>query len=203
MLVGRDMLKIYKNKEKWVLPTKLIEDPNGKKMGKTEGNIVNIRDLPEIKYEGIMTWPDSAITMGFELITSVPMEKLYIVDEMLKSGELNPMDAKEALACRVVQELDGEKEAEYAKDEFRRVKREGLLPRRMKELKVQSGIKLSEILVSSGLVKNAEEAATKIAQRSIFIDGNQSQKDIVWPEFANTVQIGKKTIKNIRKITIE
>ena len=36
MLVGRDLMKIYKQKEKWVLPTKLIEDPSGKKMGKTE-----------------------------------------------------------------------------------------------------------------------------------------------------------------------
>lgn len=202
MLVGRDLVKRYLGKEKWVLGTKLIEDPSGKKMGKTEGNIVNISDSPEVKYEGIMTWPDSAIQMGFELITSVPMEQVYIVGEKLQSGELNPVAAKEALAYRVIAELDGHEASQYAKDEFDRVKRQGLLPKRINELVVSPGTSISEILVLSGLVKTPEEAATKIAQKSIFIDGKQTGKNIAWPNSAETIQIGKKTIKNIRKISV-
>lgn len=202
MLDGRTLIKNYKNHEKWVLGTRLIEDPNGKKMGKTEGNIVNIRDFPEVKYEGIMTWPDSAIAMGFELITSVPMKQVEVVRELLLKGQIDPMQTKEALAFRVVQELDGIEAAKYAQEEFSRVKRAGLLPRRMQEIVITKRTTLSQILISSGLVKTAEEAATKIAQKAIFIDGVQSQKDVVWPESANTIQIGKKTIKNIRKVTI-
>jgi tyrosyl-tRNA synthetase len=200
MLVGRELVKRYLGKEKWVLATKLIEDPNGKKMGKTEGNIVNIRDFPEVIYEGIMTWPDSAIPMGFELITTVPMEKVHIVSEMLQAGKLDPVVTKEALAYRVVAELHGEKEASIAKEEFTRVKRQGMLPRRMNEVSIGPGTKISEILLSSGLVKTSEEAAMKIAQKSIFIDGKQSQKDTAWPASAETISLGKKTIKNIRRV---
>ena len=203
MLVGRDFVKRYLNKEKWVLPTKLIEDPNGKKMGKTEGNIVNIRDFPEVIYEGIMTWPDSAITMGFELITDIPMEQVEIIKEKLLAGELDPMVTKQALAFRVVQELHGVDAARYAEDEFTNVKRRGNLPKRMREIVVVKGTKISEVLVASGLCKTAEEARTKIAQKSIFVDRVQPQKDIVWPENASTIQIGKKTIRNIRRIVLE
>lgn len=203
MLVGRDFVKRYLDKEKWVLPTKLIEDPNGKKMGKTEGNIVNIRDYPEVIYEGIMTWPDSAIPMGFELITNIPMEQVEIIKERLLAGELDPMVTKQALAFRVVQELHGVDAARYAEDEFTNVKRKGNLPKRMKQIVVVKGVKISEVLVVSGLCKTAEEAGTKIAQKSIFVDGVQPQKDIVWPENASTIQIGKKTIRNIRRIVLE
>jgi len=203
MLVGRDFVKRYLNKEKWVLPTRLIEDPNGKKMGKTEGNIVNMRDLPEVIYEGIMTWPDSAIYMGFELITSVPMEQILIINEKLSNGELDPMATKEALAFRVTQELQGTDAAIYAREEFQRVKREGQLPRRIKETVIQRGSKISEILLLSGLCKTKEEAVAKVAQKSIFIDGQQSQKDIIWPENASTIQIGKKTIKNVRLVVLK
>lgn len=202
MLVGRDLLKIYKNKEKWVLPTQLIEDPNGKKMGKTEGNIVNVRDFPEVKYEGIMSWPDSAIGMGFELITSVPMEQVAIVKELLAKSELDFMKTKEALAFRVVLELDGLEAANYAKEEFTRVKREKMLPRRMQEVKIAFGAKISDILVLAGLTKNLEEAATKIAQKSVFIDGEPGKGDIEWPQNAEVIQIGKRTIKNIRKVVL-
>lgn len=200
MLDGRTLIKNYKNHEKWVLGTRLIEDPNGKKMGKTEGNIVNINDLPEIKYEGIMTWPDSAIGMGFELITSIPMEKVHVINEMLAAGKLDPMASKQALAYRAVMELDGTDAAQFAAEEFTRVKREGKLPTRIQEVLVTNKTKISDVLVISGLVKTKEEALTKIAQKSVFIDGIQSQKDGDWSDSAVTIATAKKTIKNIRKV---
>lgn len=199
MMDGRTLVQTYKNHEKWVLGTQLIEDPSGKKMGKTEGNIVGIRELPEVKYEAVMTWADSMIPMGFELVTSVPMEQVYILSEMMERGEINPLEAKEALAYRVVAELDGVQEAQFAQDEFSRVKREGKLPQRITEVQVVKGSKISEVLVASGLAKDPEEAAMKIAQKSIYIDGKQT-KDVAWPDSAATISVGKKTIKNVRRV---
>jgi tyrosyl-tRNA synthetase len=200
MLVGRDLVREMQGRNKWVMGTKLIEDPSGKKMGKTEGNIVNIRDFPEVKYEGIMTWPDTAIGVGFELITNVPYEKFLIIKEKLEDGSLDPMVTKEALAFRVVSELDGNEAALYAQEEFRRVKRMGLMPRRMDQVQVEKGARLDLILVSSGLAKNLIDAKDKITRSSIFIDGQQVGKNITWPDTANVIQVGKKTIKNIRRV---
>lgn len=202
MLVGRDLMKIYLQKEKWVLPTQLIEDPSGKKMGKTEGNIVNIRDLPEIKYEGLMSWPDTAIAMGFELITSVPMENVHILSEMLRDGTINPMEAKEALAYRVVAELDGAEAAKFASEEFTRVKRNGELPRRIATVSIERGTALTEVLIKAGLVKTPVEALGRINTKSVFVDGVRAGADMAWPESAQTISIGKKTIRNIRRVEV-
>ena len=40
MLAGRDLMKRKKYKEMFVLTTKLLVDPTGKKMGKSEGNMI-------------------------------------------------------------------------------------------------------------------------------------------------------------------
>src|SRR3989344_5516305 len=47
MLVGRDLMKKLKNKEKFVIATKLLVDSSGGKMGKTEGNMVALSEDPE------------------------------------------------------------------------------------------------------------------------------------------------------------
>ncbi|PIP75329.1 tyrosine--tRNA ligase, partial [Candidatus Kuenenbacteria bacterium CG22_combo_CG10-13_8_21_14_all_39_9] len=54
MLAGRDLMAKMKNKEKFVLTIKLLEDPSGKKMGKTEGNMITLNDSPKNMFGKIM-----------------------------------------------------------------------------------------------------------------------------------------------------
>jgi len=44
MLAGRDLIKDLKNKEKFVVAMKLLTDSTGKKMGKSEGNMISLGD---------------------------------------------------------------------------------------------------------------------------------------------------------------
>ncbi|MFA6355172.1 MAG: tyrosine--tRNA ligase, partial [Candidatus Paceibacterota bacterium] len=46
MLCGRDLMKTISGKEKFVITMKLLEDNSGKKMGKTEGNMIALSDTP-------------------------------------------------------------------------------------------------------------------------------------------------------------
>ncbi len=201
MLAGRTLVSRYLDHEKWCIATKLIEDPNGKKMGKTEGNIVNINDLAEIKYEAIMTWPDSAIPMGLELLTTVPMEDVAQAQQLLESGEVNPMHIKEALAYRVVAELDGLEEADFAEGEFDRVIRKKAEPSRMRETEVEAGTAIATLLVTAGLVRSADDAQSLLSSGSIFVDGQRVSKDFSWTQDTGVVQIGKRSIKNTRRVT--
>ena len=54
MLAGRDLMKDLKNKEKFVLTTKLLTDNAGIKMGKSEGNGVFLADDPETIRKKVM-----------------------------------------------------------------------------------------------------------------------------------------------------
>ena len=64
MLRGRDLMKKMKNKEKFVMALKLLADPSGKKMGKSEGNFIALDDSPKEIFGKIMSWPDSLIEIG-------------------------------------------------------------------------------------------------------------------------------------------
>jgi tyrosyl-tRNA synthetase len=208
MLVGRDLVRFMKGHEKWVMANKLIADPDGKKMGKTEGNIVNMNEWPEVKYEAVMTWPDSAIGVGFELLTSLPMDTVYqLKEEILPAalegkGDVSLMDLKAALAYRVVAELDGAKAAQYAEDEFTRVKRQKQLPQRMKEIHINPGDKLIDILIKSGLAKDENTAQRHLATQAVLVNGVSVRKNMSWGSNEGTIQIGARTIKNIRKIVL-
>lgn len=198
MLVGRDLVKRYQDREKWVMATKLIEDPDGKKMGKTEGNIVNVNAWPEWKYEAVMTWPDGAIPLGFELLTSVPMEQVYVVQELLDKGEINPLDLKRALAYRVVKDLDGEAEAVYAESEFDRVMRRRELPKRIMRVEVEQGLQMDEMVLRIGLASDLDQARRLIAQGAVWVDGKQIKMGGRLTGSEEVVRLGKKTIKNVR-----
>ncbi|TSC72766.1 MAG: hypothetical protein G01um101470_282, partial [Parcubacteria group bacterium Gr01-1014_70] len=83
MLVGRDLMKKIKNKEKFVVATKLLTDGAGAKMGKTEGNTVALTDSAADMFGKVMSWPDSMILAGFELCTRVPVEEIKKTQSIL------------------------------------------------------------------------------------------------------------------------
>src|SRR3989339_591169 len=69
MLAGRDLMKDLQGKEKFVLTMKLLVDSTGKKMGKSEGNMIALADKPEDMFGKVMSWTDEMILKGFELCT--------------------------------------------------------------------------------------------------------------------------------------
>ena len=69
MLAGRELMKDLKQKEKFVLTAKLLADPDGKKMGKSEGNMITLDDAPDQMFGKVMSWTDGMIADGFELCT--------------------------------------------------------------------------------------------------------------------------------------
>lgn len=117
MMAGRTLLKQLKNKEKFVITTKLLEDSSGKKMGKTEGNMVSLIDTPEDVYGKIMSWADGLIVPAFELCTDYSMTQVAAIEKTLASGE-NPRDSKMQLAYEIVQSCFDQKTAQKAQDAF-------------------------------------------------------------------------------------
>jgi tyrosyl-tRNA synthetase len=111
MLIGRTMMK-NRGKEKYVLTTKLLVDPTGKKMGKSEGNMVTLEDNADNMFGKIMSWPDTLMPLAFEICTRVPMS------EIEKTKLINPRDAKIKLAFEIVKIYHGEKQAKEAEESF-------------------------------------------------------------------------------------
>jgi tyrosyl-tRNA synthetase len=172
MLMGRDLLKSMKGKEKFVIATKLLTDPSGKKMGKTEGNMITLLDSADDMFGKVMSWTDEMIRPAFEILTRVPTEEIA---KIVKAP--NPRDAKERLAKEVVAFFFGKKKAEAAAKNFQRMFRQHEAPEAMNEFPVHGKMKITDVLVESGLASSKGEARRLMEQGAISV-GHIVVKDI-------------------------
>ncbi|MDO8574035.1 MAG: tyrosine--tRNA ligase [bacterium] len=114
MLRGRDLMKAYRHKEKFVLTTKLLENPKtGKKlMNKSEGGLINLDDDPNDIFGKVMALPDEAILPVAEFSTEMPM------DQVKSLFKMKPRDAKVKVAHFVVQTIYDSRAAKTAEERF-------------------------------------------------------------------------------------
>jgi tyrosyl-tRNA synthetase len=172
MLAGRTLMKALKNKEKFVLTTKLLADPRGQKMGKTEGNVINLDENPKEMFGQIMAWPDSLIFPGFELCTDLSLEEI----NKIKKQKNNPRDDKARLAYEIISIHHGSVAARRAEREFNRVFKEKKTPSAVRTFKFSGKIGILDLLVKAKLALSKSEAKRLIEQKAIKID-NKIIKD--------------------------
>jgi len=193
MLVGRDLQKIYNKKEKFVLTTKLLVDTSGKKMGKSEGNMVALSDAPEDMFGKVMSWSDDMIGKGFELCTTLPMTEAELI---LQSGA-NPRDAKLRLAFAVVKTFWGEEQAEKAQDHFMAVFQDKAKPQAMPELQ-PSAADIVTVLAEAKICASKSEARQVIAQGGVKINDTKVQSIEEKVKSGDVVQKGSRFFVKIK-----
>ncbi|MBI5076788.1 tyrosine--tRNA ligase [Candidatus Falkowbacteria bacterium] len=190
MLVGRDLLKAIKGKEKFVLTNKLLTDNAGKKMGKTEGNMITLDDSAEEKFGKVMAWTDDMIVNGFELCTFESMDVVKQAEQRLKKGE-NPRDLKLELAESIVKIYHGGKAAAQAKGKFVKMFSEKETPEEMPAFAL-AGKTIGAALVASGLVKSKSEARRNIVQKGVSINGQVVDSEEILVKKGDVVKKGKR-----------
>lgn len=195
MLAGRTLMRKMKNKEKAVMSMKLLVDPSGKKMGKTEGNIVAFSDTPTDCFGKIMSWPDSMIVPGFELCTTVPLADVERVKKDLASG-VNPKELKLKLAEAVVALIHGERESKKAHVSFDAAFTEG---KPQEFVEIERSFNPVGVLIEKGIVMSKTELRRLIAAGAVtHIDSNEK----VGEDFALTFPTGKYRIGKHRFVKI-
>lgn len=171
MLCGRDLMKILKKKEKFVLAMKLLEDSSGAKMGKTTGNMVALDEKPEEIFGQIMAWTDGMIMPGLELCTDIPVDEIEKMKQDMKDGRLNPRDAKARLAKAIVGVCHSAKEAERAEKEFENVFKGKKSPADIPVCRVSADkAKLLDLIMKAKLTTSRGEAKRLIQQGAVRLD---------------------------------
>lgn len=166
MLMGRNLSKEFLGKDKFVISVKLLVDPSGKKMGKSEGNAVPLTAGPKDMFGVIMSWPDTIVTTAFELLTDVEMS-----DVAKWEKELSPRDLKAKLAYEITKIYHGEKKAEAAQNEFDKIFKEGGLPDDIKEVKIaETSLSATELLIRTGLASSKSDARRTIEQGGMAVN---------------------------------
>ncbi len=170
MLVGRDLMKIYKHKEKFVLTTKLLENPKtGKKlMNKSEGGLINLDDSPQDIFGKVMALDDAAILPVAEFSTEIPVADLIAIK---KEVQTNPRDAKIRVAQAVVETIYDKSAAQKSKTEFIKIFAKKGKPENIKKARLGvNKIGIVELLAKTGLASSKSEARRLIQQGAVKIN---------------------------------
>lgn len=171
MLIGRNLLKVLKNKEKFVVTLPLLEGVDGRKMSKSYGNTINITDRPNEMYGKIMSIKDEFIAKYFELCTDFSSDQISKIKGQLIKRSVNPMELKKVLAYEIVKRYYDEKEAKMAKEEFKKVFQKGERTTNLTE------VTLSRKILPISIAALAKKVgATPSVSAAIKLAGNKGLK---------------------------
>jgi tyrosyl-tRNA synthetase len=200
MLCGRDMMKTMKGKEKFVITMKLLEDNSGKKMGKTENNMLALSDNPDEMYGKIMSWTDGLILPAFELCTDISLAELEDIENDLKDSKINPRDLKMRLAKEVIKVFYGEKMANIAEDKFVKAFQKKEIPEDVEEFEVKENDLLVDVLLKNKIISSKSDFRRLIEGGAITnLDRDKKVSDNNEKAEKGVYRVGK---KRFIKITI-
>lgn len=170
MLCGRTLVEAYHHKEKFVLTTPLLTDAQGKKIGKTEDNVIALTSPPKEFFGMIMNLPDDVIIKSFEYITDLSQEEISIYQRAMEKGD-NPMIYKKLLAHKLTTMLNNKEVAGEAQKEFERVFQKRATPSNIQEITInENEINVVDFLTDNNLVKSRSEAKRLIIGGGIEVD---------------------------------
>jgi tyrosyl-tRNA synthetase len=161
LLMGRDVMPQYGLEPQAVITYELLVGTDGvEKMSKSVGNYVGIDEAPEEQFGKVMSIPDAAIDQWWRLglDTAAP--------------DLEPMEAKLALARGIVERYHGAGAAVSAEDYFTRVVREGRAPDEVPDHALPDGDPIHlPALLADAFALSTSDARRLIAQGGVRLDG--------------------------------
>ncbi|OGH37417.1 MAG: tyrosine--tRNA ligase [Candidatus Levybacteria bacterium RIFCSPLOWO2_01_FULL_38_21] len=200
MMVGRDMMRKIKGKNKFVITTPLLTDASGEKIGKTEGNTIALTDKPEDLFAKLMRLPDEIIGKGFEYLTNVSMSEITEIYTKLKL-EKNPIIFKKRLAFEIVKQLNDESSAQKAQEHFEKTVQKKEAPEKMETHTLKkSEERLADILVETKLASSKSDAQRLVEQGGVSIDGTKTidPNEIIELKNERVIKVGKHRFVKIR-----
>jgi tyrosyl-tRNA synthetase len=164
LLAGREVMQAYGLEPQVAMTTPLLLGSDGRKMSASLGNYIGLNDPPEEQFGKTMRISDELLPDYYRLV----MES----DE--DPRQLDPLEAKLALARFIVGRSHSEEAVGPAEAHFTRVVREGRAPEEVPEVRLEArggSVHLPAVLVDHLGVGSTSEARRLIAQGAVKLDG--------------------------------
>lgn len=198
--VGRDLQRIYGQKPQDIMTLEMLIGLDGRKMSTSWGNVVNITDEPKEQFGKLMSVKDELIVDYFRLATKIPLKEIKEIEIKLQNKKVNPRDAKEKLAFEIVKIYHGEKEANSALKNFRKVFSQKELPEDMPIIKIsQKEILVIDLLMETKMAASRAEAKRLIEQGGLKINNQKISdwQEVIKIEGGVIIRAGKKKFLKI------
>ncbi len=164
------------------------------RMSKSLGNHIPILAEPEDMYGKVMSLPDSAMPIYYQLVTRFAPAQIAEVEKRLADGSLHPRDAKMQLAREIVSIFHDEATAARAEQHFVTVFQQRDLPPDMPEMKLAQPTSIVDLIASARLAASKSKARRLVEQGGVKLDGQtvESISLTVEPGKAAVLQVGKR-----------
>ena len=197
LLVGREMQKHFGQSAQVILTMPLLAGLDGvNKMSKSLGNYVGITEAPESIFGKLMSISDELMWRYVELLSFEPLPTIARWRSEVGAGR-NPREIKVAFAREIVARFHDRTAADRAEADFEARFRQGAMPEKMPEARIDAGGKplgIAQALKSSGLTASTSEALRMIEQGGVRVDGEKvTDKSLTLPP-GNTfiLQVGRR-----------
>ncbi len=178
MMAGRTLLKRYKDKEKFVITTTLLVNPDtGEKlMSKSLGTGVSLKADPDEMFGGVMAIADAGMIQVFTDCTRLSMHDIAEIKGQLAGGT-NPRDIKLRLAREIVTMYHTAEAAQAAENRWTAQFSEGALPEDIVDYQLQSEDNWIALLTNSGLAPSNSEARRLLEQGGVRLNQTKVELD--------------------------
>ena len=172
-LAGRELQSQMGLQPQDVFLLPLIPGTDGRKMGKSFDNTVDILLSPEDMFGKVMSMADDVMPLYFEVLTDVPMADITEFRHILSTGQGNPMDIKKLLAGHVVTQFISADAAVRGRESFERQFQRREVPDEMPEYAISQPTAILDVLVASNLASSKSEARRLVDGGGVKINGEK------------------------------
>lgn len=204
LLVGRELQRQVGQQPQVVMTTPLLVGVDGvKKMSKSMGNYVGVKEPPADIFGKLMSIPDDLMWRYFELLSLRPWSEVEEMRSAIRAGERNPRDVKESLAWELTARFHDPERAEEARKEFIARFRHGGVPNDIEEFSLLTdgagGLGVASALKEAGLVGSTSEGLRMIRQGGVKADGERVEDPRMRFEAGEThlLQVGKRKFAKV------
>lgn len=199
-LAGRELMSQMGMQPQHVFLLPLILGTDGRKMGKTFDNTVDVLMPPSDMFGKIMSMSDDVLPLYFEVLSDVSMTDLAEIRHTMQHGSANPRDLKMRLARDIITQFHSAADAQAAEEAFVRqfVRRE--LPDDMPVHTLTAPTNIIDLMVSASLASSKSEARRLIDGGGVKIDGAKVEGYGVMLELGASVvvQVGRRKFVHVQ-----
>ncbi len=172
-LAGRELQAQMGQTPQDVFLLPLIPGTDGRKMGKSFDNTVDILLTPENMFGKIMSMADDVMPLYYEVLTDVPLVDVTEIKHVIQTGAGNPMDIKKRLAAEIVAQFHSPDDAIRAREAFERQFQRREIPDEMPEFAISQPTAILDLLVSTSLASSKSEGRRLIDGGGVKLNGEK------------------------------
>ncbi len=174
LLVGRSLQTQYGQEEQCILTMPLLVGLDGvEKMSKSKNNYIGVTDVPSDMFGKVMSISDELMWNYFELLSTKSASEVAALKKRCSEKQMNPRDAKVALALEITARFHSQADADAALAAFE-ARKTGATPESMPEVTIhcaEDSMLVTQIAKQADLVASTSDASRLIEGRGFKVDG--------------------------------